>query len=106
MIAVRTTEHQISGAEAIEQFLVGAYGTAMRIHGEGERRLLRHRRSDAGVVAVETAYQSADLEFAVEPLNKIVVTWTSTSRLERASGAASRRYDVGELFLISDPEQP
>lgn len=106
MIAVRTTEHEISGADMMEQFLVGAYGTAMRIKGDDERRLLRHRRADAGLVAVETAYQSADLQFAVEPLNKLVVSWTSTSRLERASGAASRRYDVGELFLISDPEQP
>lgn len=45
----------------------------MRIHGAADPRLLRHRRTDGGPVAVETAYQSADLEFEVEPLNRVVV---------------------------------
>lgn len=100
------TEYEISDAGAMEQFLVDAYGTSMRIRGDASRRLLRHRRINAGILAMETAYQSADLEFAVEPLNKIVVTRTSTSRLERASNGAGRRYEAGELFLMSDPSLP
>lgn len=104
--AVRTTEYEISDADAIEQFLVDAYGTSMRIRGGNDRHLLRHRRTDAGALAVEAAYQSADLEFSVEPLNKIVVTRTSTSRLERAGDGADRRYGVGELFVMSDPDRP
>ncbi len=106
MSAVRTTEYEFANADAIEQFLVDAYGTSMRIHGDDDRHLLRHRRTYAGALAVETAYQSADLAFEVEPLNKVVVTRTSTSRLERASGGARRRYDTGELFLMSEPDRP
>jgi AraC-like DNA-binding protein len=104
--AVRAAEFEISDADAIEQFLVGAYGTSMRIRSDNDRHLLRHQRHDAGAFATETAYQSADLEFEVEPLNKIVVTRTSTSRLERASDGIQRRYDVGELFLMSEPDRP
>jgi AraC-like DNA-binding protein len=104
--AVRTTEYEISRADAIEQFLVDAYGTSMRIRRVGDRHVLRHRRADAGAFAAETAYQTADLGFEVEPLNKIVITRTSTSRLERASAGAHRRYDVGELFLMSEPDRP
>jgi len=33
-------------------------------------------------------------------------THTSTSLPERASGGAYRRYDVGELFLMSEPDRP
>ena len=105
-IAVRTTEYQILGADAINQFLIDAYNTPMRIHGTDDRRLLRHRRTGAGMLAVESAWQSADLGFEVEPLNVIIVTRTSTCRLERASGGAHRRYDTGELFLMSEPDQP
>lgn len=101
-----TAEYEISHADAIEQFLVEAYGTSMRIYGDDNQHLLRHRRTDAGAFATETAYQSADLEFEVEPLHKIVVTRTSTSRLERASGTAHRRYDVGEIFIMSEPDRP
>jgi len=101
-----TAEYEISHADAIEQFLVEAYGTSMRIFGDDDRHLLRHRRTDASAFAVETAYQSADLEFEVEPLQKLVVTRTSTSRLERASGGAYQRYDTGEIFIMSDPDRP
>jgi AraC-like DNA-binding protein len=78
----------------------------MRIYGSDTHHLLQHRRTDAGGFAVETAYQSADLEFEVEPLQSLVVTRTSTSRLERASGGAHRRYDAGEVFIMSDPDRP
>ena len=74
--AVRTTEFELSRADAIEQFFVETYSTSMRIRGGGERHLLRHQRTDAGAVAVETAYQSGELGFEVEPLNRIVVTRT------------------------------
>jgi len=98
-----TAEYEISHADAM-QFLIEAYGTSMRIFGDDDRHLLRHRRTDASAFAVETAYQSADLEFEVEPLQTLVVTRTSTSRLERASGDAHQRYDTGEIFIMSDPE--
>ena len=101
-----TTEYEISDADAIEHFLIEAYGTSMRIYGDDDRHLLQHRRTDAGAFATETAYQSADLEFEVEPLHKLVVTRTSTSRLERASGAAHRRYDADEIFIMSEPDRP
>ena len=100
------TEYEISYADAIEQFLIEAYGTAIRIYGDDDRHLLRHQRTNAGALAMETAYQSADLEFEVEPLRKLVVTRTSTSRLERASGAAHRRYGAGEIFIMSEPDRP
>jgi hypothetical protein len=104
--AVHTTEYELSHADAIEQFLVTAYSTSMRIRSDDDRRLLRHQRTDFGAFAVETACQSADLGFEVEPLNKVIVTRTLTSWLERACDGAHRRYDVGELFLVSDPGQP
>jgi hypothetical protein len=99
-------EHQFSHADAIEQFLIGAYGTSMRIRGDDDRHLLRHQRTQLGGFALEAAFQSADLEFEVEPLDAIVVTRTATSRLERASGGNERRYDTDELFLMSDPSRP
>jgi AraC-like DNA-binding protein len=104
--AVRATEYEISDADAIGQFLIDAYGTSMRIRGDDDHHLLRHRRTEAGAFATETAYQSADLEFDVEPLNSVVVTRASTSRLERASGGAHRRYGAGEVFLMSHPDRP
>jgi AraC-like DNA-binding protein len=105
--AVRTTEYEISAANAIGQFLVDAYGTSMRIRsGDDDRHLFRHRRTEAGAFALEVACQSADLEFEVEPLNTIVVTRTTTSRLERDAGGAHRRYGTGQLFVMSHPDQP
>jgi AraC-like DNA-binding protein len=91
----------------MEQFLVDAYGTSMRIRSDGDdRHLFRHRRTEAGAFALEAAYQSADLQFEVEPLNNVVVTRTSTSRLERGSDGAHRRYDTGQVFIMSHPDQP
>jgi AraC-like DNA-binding protein len=105
--SVLTTDYELSQADGIEHFLVEAYGTSMRIGRDDENRpLLRHRRADAGSFAVETAYQAADLSFLVEPLNKIVVTRTVTSRLERVSGGSDRRFDAGDLFLMSYPHLP
>jgi AraC-like DNA-binding protein len=104
--AVRTTEIEISGTGEVEQFLVDAYGTGMRIRGPVSKPLLRHHRIDAGLIAAESAYQSADLQFDVEPLNKLVVTRTSTSRLERSSDDTHGRYGTGELFLMSYPHLP
>jgi AraC-like DNA-binding protein len=103
---VRTTQYELAEAGAIEDFLVQAYGSSMRIRGGDGHSLLRHQRTDAGAVAVESAYQSADLSFAVEPLHKIVVTRTVTSRLERASGSEDRSYETGELFIMSQPDRP
>lgn len=102
----RTTGYELSDAEAIEKFLVDAYGTSMKIRSDDDPHLLRHQRTTAGSFALESAYQSAELEFSVEPLNSIVVTRTSTSRLERAVGGADRRYGAGELFLMSHPDRP
>ncbi len=104
--SVRTTDYEFSHADAIEQFLVEAYGASVHVRGGSDRRLLRHRRHDVGSFAVETAYQSADLEFEMEPLHRVIVTRTSTARLERASNGFHRRYDVGELFLMNEPERP
>jgi len=105
-VPVRTTEYEISGAEAVEQFLIEAYGTSMRIHGGSDRRLLRHRRIDAGAFAVETIYQSGEVSFAVEPLHSIVVVRTSTARLELSAAGGDRRYGTGELFVVADPDRP
>jgi AraC-like DNA-binding protein len=104
--AVSATATEVSGADKMEQFLVEAYGASMRIRATGGHHLLQHRRTDAGVIAVESAYQSADLQFEVEPLNKIVVTRTATSRLKRGSDDTYGRYDTGALFLMSYPELP
>jgi hypothetical protein len=87
--AVRTTEYEFSHADAIEQFLVEAYGASIRVRGGGDRRVLRHRRHDVGSFAVETAYQSADLEFEMEPLHRVIVTRTSTCRA-RKPGSVTR----------------
>jgi len=105
-VPVRTTEHELSGAEAIEQFLIEAYGTSMRIHGGSDRRLLRHRRIDAGAFAVETIYQSGEVSFAVEPLHSIVVVRTSTARLELSAAGGDRRHGTGALFVVADPDRP
>jgi AraC-like DNA-binding protein len=102
---VRTTEHELSHPDAIERFLALAYGTSVRVRGAGDRRLLRHRRHDVGPYAIEAAYQSDDLELEMEPLQRILVTRTSTSRLERTSNGFHRCYDVGELFFMSEPER-
>src|SRR6201992_3964233 len=104
--AVRTVTHEISRADAIEHFLASAYGTSMRIRGRDDHRVLRHRRVDAGPVAAETAYQSADLDFEVEPLNKVIVIRASSCRIERASDGDDRRYGVGEVFLVCQPDRP
>jgi AraC-like DNA-binding protein len=104
--AVRTVTHEISRADAIEHFLASAYGTSIRIRGRDGHRLLRHRRIDAGPVAAETAYQSADLNFEVGPLRKLIVIRTSTCRIERASDGDDRRYGVGEVFLMCQPDRP
>lgn len=104
--AVHTVEHQFSHTDAIERFLVEAYGGSVRLRGGGDRRFLRHRRHDVGSFAVETAYQSAELEFEMDPLHRVIVTCTSTARLERASNGFHRRYDTGELFLMNEPELP
>jgi AraC-like DNA-binding protein len=103
---IRTTDIEVSGSDEMEQFLVDAYGASMRIRPAGGRHVLRHHRTDAGPVAVERAYQSADLDFEVEPLHKIVITRTATSQLERGSDDAHGRYGTGELFVMSYPELP
>jgi AraC-like DNA-binding protein len=103
---IRTTDIEVTGAGEMEQFLVGAYGASMRIRPTGGQHLLRHHRTDAGPVAVERACQSADLEFEVEPLHKLVITRTATSQLERGSDNTHGRYGTGELFIMSYPELP
>ncbi|WP_127502468.1 helix-turn-helix transcriptional regulator [Actinoplanes solisilvae] len=102
----RTTSHELAGAEAIEQFLTAAYGTSMRIAGEGERQLLHHQRSDAGFFAVESAYQTARLSFRVEPLHALIITRTITGRVDRSTEGAETRYGAGDLYIISRPDRP
>src|ERR1700749_3164326 len=104
--AVRTVTHEISRADAIEHFLAAAYGTSVRIRGRDDRCLLRHRRVEAGPIAAETADQSADLDFEVEPLHKLLVVRTTSCRMERASDGARRRYGAGDVFLMGQPDRP
>ncbi len=100
------TEYETSHADEIASFLIDAYGASMRIRTSDERRLMRHRRVDAGAFAIESTHLSADLDFEVEPLTRLVITRTSTARMNRASGGADRRYGTGELFILSQPGQP
>jgi AraC-like DNA-binding protein len=103
---VRTSELEISGTGEIEQFLIEAYGTSMRIRAEGDRPWLQHQRAGAGMVAVETVAQSGDLDAAVEPLHAIVVTRVETSQVERVTHHSDRRYGPGDLFMVSEPDLP
>ncbi|MFI5956324.1 helix-turn-helix transcriptional regulator [Cryptosporangium sp. NPDC051539] len=102
----RISEFDFSSADGVEQFLIEVYGTSMRMRGAAEQQVLRHKRIDAGVFALETVYQSADLQFEVEPLNKLLVTRTVTSQLARATHGADRHYDAGAIFLMNDPDRP
>ena len=103
---VSTTAFESSDADAIGQFLNDAYGTSMRIRASRDGYRLRHQRTPAGRIALDSADQSADLEFQVEPMHKIVVTRTVTSRVERASTEAFGRYERGQVFLLSSPGLP
>lgn len=100
-----TMSVELNDDDAIEHFLREAFGS-MRMHrGEGPVRL-RFERLGSGVVAVETAHQTAELTFDVDPLHRIVVTRASTARLERIRDGHRHRDDVGDLSLVSDPERP
>jgi AraC-like DNA-binding protein len=103
---VRTTSYESSDAAAIRTYLSEAYGTSMRIRGSGDGYRLRHRRTAAGGIALETSGQTTDLEFQVEPLPQIVVTRTVSSRVERRRDKTTARYDPGQLFLMSVPGLP
>lgn len=103
---VRTSDFEVSGADEMEHFLTGAYGTSIRIRAETGPHLMRHHRTEAGLVAFKTIYQSADLRFEVEPLHTVIIASTTTSQMERASGSADRRYGSKELFAMSYPELP
>lgn len=64
----------------------------------------RHRRTDAGAFALETVDVVDHFHLAAEPLHRIVITRSSTARVERRCGRFDRRYGPGDLFLTSDPE--
>ena len=82
---VRTTSYQSSDATAIRQYLADAYGTSLRIAGRGDGYRLHHQRTAAGPVALDACDQTADVEFQVDPLRKIVVIRTVAARVERSS---------------------
>jgi len=104
--AVVTSDYEIAGADEIQQFLVNAYSTSIRTRSDDRPHRLHHHRTDAGSVAMESADQSADLDIEAEPLNVLVVARTSSSRLERATAGADRRYRAGELFILNHCDRP
>ncbi|QFZ20025.1 AraC family transcriptional regulator [Saccharothrix syringae] len=97
---------ELTDVDAVEEFLTTAYGTGMRIRGTEDSSLLRYRDTRAGSVTLNTIEQSADLDFRVEPLNKLVVARMSTARVERTCRGAEQRYEVGQVFLGAYPDQP
>lgn len=105
MTTLRTTMVETSDAEAIHDFLVTAYGAQMRVRRGDHPQVFRHRRADAGSFALESVEQTDTVHLAVDPLRRIVVTFSTNARVERSSGPSDRRYDAGDLFLAADPER-
>lgn len=100
----RTTTIEVTDADAIHDFLATAYGARMRLRRADQHQVFRHRRADAGLFALETVEQSGTVRLASGPMSKIVVSRSTTARVERRSGPSDRRYDAGDVFLTSDPE--
>ena len=100
------TQHELAETDAIEQFLSAAYGADIRITSSDERLFLRHRRIEAGLFALDTAVQPADLHFTVGPMPTIVVTRSTTARLDRDTDGVQGRYGPGGLFIMSFPDRP
>jgi AraC-like DNA-binding protein len=104
--APRTTTRELTDADAIHDYLVTTYGTAMRMTCTDERYLFHHRRTDAGSFAMESVDHFNLLDFAVDPLRRLVVVRVSTARLERCSGRTDGRYATDDLFLVAEPDRP
>lgn len=104
MTGQRATNLELTEPDAIRDFLTVAYGTGMRIQGNDERHLFRHRRIDAGTFAMEAAEQYDCLHMEVEPLRQLVITRLTTGRVDRRCGGADKRYDAGDLFITADPD--
>src|SRR5687768_945898 len=104
--APRTTTRELTDADSIHDHLVTTYRTTMRMTCTDDRYLFRHRRTDAGSFAMESADQFNWLHFAVDPVRLIVVTEVSSAQLERRCGRTEGRYAADDLFLWSYPDLP
>ncbi|GAA0927235.1 helix-turn-helix transcriptional regulator [Virgisporangium aurantiacum] len=102
----RITTRELTDADAIHDYLVTMYGTAMRMTCTDERYRFHHRRTDAGPFALESVEQFNHLDFAVDPLRLLVIARVSTARMERCCGRVDGRYAADDLFLVADPDLP
>ncbi|WP_328473832.1 helix-turn-helix domain-containing protein [Actinoplanes sp. NBC_00393] len=106
-ILPRTRAFELTDADAIQQTFTVDYGNRMCLRTEHERPAMRYQRTEAGPLALDTLVQTATMDFAIEPLDgRLVVTRSSSARLERTCADTAGRYEAGDLFLMAYPDEP
>lgn len=77
----------------------------MRVHGERGDFRLAQGRFDVGGVSIDTFENSLLTEYAVEPLERVLIVRMLAHEMEVRSEATERRLGPGDIGLIAQPDQ-
>ncbi|KUH92667.1 AraC family transcriptional regulator [Mycobacterium sp. IS-3022] len=100
---------EIADSARAEEFLESAYGAKLRLRCEKADHapgLLRHARTAVGPFAIEDIHLAADAHASTDPLNKVLVIWPSSGRMNRECGPESAEVAAGEVAVMSQPDTP
>ena len=99
---MRTTNVELVGADAIEEFLRAAYGRTRISTGNHVARL-RSQSLEAGSFFFDRLTQSTTVDFQAEGSQRVVICWASEARIRCERGREDHRFDPGDVFLV--PQQ-
>ncbi|MEU8184311.1 AraC family transcriptional regulator [Micromonospora sp. NPDC049044] len=102
---VQTRHFDSRDPVAIHEFLSTTYDPKLRLDSR-KRFRLAHHRVDAGPFAIATTRQTGHLDISATELRGLVLGCTRTARVDRGCAGSANRFNPGEVFLVTKPEEP
>lgn len=95
-------------------FMNAAYGTSLRMRGNGQEQLVRHSRCDLGLFCLDDVTLSMETEYDSDPLDRLAVIQLRSGWTEHRPAHASdavlpddhERMGPGDINIVAQPDQP
>ncbi|MGV0642106.1 helix-turn-helix transcriptional regulator [Mycolicibacterium sp. XJ879] len=101
---------EITDAADAEEYLEDVYGVRLRLSrkqvGVREGPLLMHSRTAVGPFAIDEIIAPGHLAAAPDPLNRVVVVWTTRGWFDTDCDGLTSEATVGDITVTSQPHLP
>ncbi|ODQ95427.1 helix-turn-helix transcriptional regulator [Mycolicibacterium holsaticum] len=101
---------EITDAADAEEYLQGVYAARLRLRhrqdGPREGPLLTHSRIAVGPFAIDEVVSDGHLAAAPDPLNRVVVVWTTRGWFDTDCDGLTGEASAGDIAVTSQPDLP